>query len=1088
MDNLKELIREFKAALDDEIRFIKKKGGSSKFLGRNGVLVEERGGRFIYVFVIDTPLPLPDDVPVNVRSQDSNVQGHIVNIEGLRITIALSQNLGPKISEVTITADPYYLLEILKKRFEEVEEGKINLNEDMIRKVFGLMDSKVGHDDDFQEREDYPIDDQKKRAIARSLGSEVTYVWGPPGTGKTRTLSALAEIFLKKGFSVLIVSHTNIAVDNAIQRIAPLLRKDNDEDYHSGKVIRYGNSQLKDLPDEVTLEYWVTRKSKKLTEEKKRWEEQRSRIESELAEKNKMLEIYAETHQVSKEILSIQERIEKRTDLLEEVSQSIQESKEQLGDVDNKIMRTEAASRFKKFLLGISPEELQKERERLLVSISQETENRRDCQRQLNNATGLLNEKKEESRNLCYTLNELTTYLPIIIECSNKACGQKLKINPKGSTRGLVTCTVCGNRFEYTFGKDDVASEDTLREEVDVAKDELTRVIKKISEMSDRLSQIEEHILKQASLLATTLTKVYVDPKIHKRRFDILIVDEASMAPLPMLFFGSGLGTQKAIIIGDFRQLAPIARANSELVNKWLKRDIFDQTGIIDALDRNEDNEKLMSLTEQHRMHKSIVQVVNNPIYDNRLRTAQKERKEAIKEQETISRRPFSGKTVVICDTSEFNPWCSTSSSGSLFNIYSAFLSLYLAEEALNSQISDIGIITPYAAQSRLLHKMVEDKGRVEIDPSSVHRFQGREKELIILDLAEGPPHQIRWLGNVNRTSDSARLINLAITRAKSKLIVIANLQYLNKKLTKNSILRRILDHLTENHTVVDTNTFFTFIPDHFSIEEMMNHERLLASDISIDDRTYFYTQAYFYPFFYRDLQECKKELVILSPFITRRRVDSLVNHFRQLLGKGKDILVVTKPIREQKFGGEVDEETTRYLKQIGVHVSFRRKMHEKLAIVDKSIIWQGSLNILSHRNTTELMTRIKTKEQRTAEELLKLLGIRTIKDIEKQEKTKSNIELLNKVGFGVCPNCGGKMILVKPPFGNLFLGCGNYRKTGCKETMQVDKEIIGKVYGKDYSTCERCGKPMEIRYSRKTRRRFLGCTGYPGCRFIRSF
>ena len=52
--------------------------------------------------------------------------------------MALNENIGPKIPEITITADSYYLLKILKERLEEVKEGKINLNENLISKVFWL--------------------------------------------------------------------------------------------------------------------------------------------------------------------------------------------------------------------------------------------------------------------------------------------------------------------------------------------------------------------------------------------------------------------------------------------------------------------------------------------------------------------------------------------------------------------------------------------------------------------------------------------------------------------------------------------------------------------------------------------------------------------------------------------------------------------------------------------------------------------------------------------------------------------------------------------------------------------------------------
>jgi DNA-binding XRE family transcriptional regulator len=42
----------------------------------------------------------------------------------------------------------------------------------------------------------------------------------------------------------------------------------------------------------------------------------------------------------------------------------------------------------------------------------------------------------------------------------------------------------------------------------------------------------------------------------------------------------------------------------------------------------------------------------------------------------------------------------------------------------------------------------------------------------------------------------------------------------------------------------------------------------------------------------------------------------------------------------------------------MGVHVTLRKKIHQKLAVIDEDILWEGSLNILSHYDTVERMTR----------------------------------------------------------------------------------------------------------------------------------
>jgi superfamily I DNA and/or RNA helicase len=85
---------------------------------------------------------------------------------------------------------------------------------------------------------------------------------------------------------------------------------------------------------------------------------------------------------------------------------------------------------------------------------------------------------------------------------------------------------------------------------------------------------------------------------------------------------------------------------------------------------------------------------------------------------------------------------------------------------ALGVQPADIAVITPYAAQARLLREMITAEG-LEID--TVDGFQGREKEVIVISLVRSNP-----AGEVGFLSDVRRM-NVALTRARRKLIVIGD-------------------------------------------------------------------------------------------------------------------------------------------------------------------------------------------------------------------------------------------------------------------------------------------------------------------------
>ncbi len=117
-----------------------------------------------------------------------------------------------------------------------------------------------------------------------------------------------------------------------------------------------------------------------------------------------------------------------------------------------------------------------------------------------------------------------------------------------------------------------------------------------------------------------------------------------------------------------------------------------------------------------------------------------------------------------------------------------------------------------------------------------------------------------------------------------------------------------------------------------------------------------------FYPSFINDLLECEEEVIIESPFISLARMDHLFPIFEKLIEKDIKVYVITKSANLLK------EPLASYSRQIikefeilGVHVlSATNNHHRKLAILDRKILWEGSLNILSQTKSREIMRRIQ--------------------------------------------------------------------------------------------------------------------------------
>ena len=126
---------------------------------------------------------------------------------------------------------------------------------------------------------------------------------------------------------------------------------------------------------------------------------------------------------------------------------------------------------------------------------------------------------------------------------------------------------------------------------------------------------------------------------------------------------------------------------------------------------------------------------------------------------------------------------------------------------------------------------------------------------------------------------------------------------------------------------------------------------------------TKLFNEDTFYAAFLKDLDTCGAEVIIESPFVTCKRIAILLPALKRLKAKGVKAAVNTRDPFEQ------DDERNRadahraiaQLQSIGVQVVFTAGHHRKLAVLDRKILYEGSLNILSQNNSREVMRRIES-------------------------------------------------------------------------------------------------------------------------------
>lgn len=277
-------------------------------------------------------------------------------------------------------------------------------------------------------------------------------------------------------------------------------------------------------------------------------------------------------------------------------------------------------------------------------------------------------------------------------------------------------------------------------------------------------------LISDSNMLFLTSSKFIIEKSLHSIEYDNLIIDEGSMMSIPHLLSLGSNAKKRIIIAGDFQQLSPIVLSKSNNAKKWLHKDLFSLLG------ENEENIKkhqsLIMLNQQRRSAKDIVELINGPFYSNSLQTITQ-----LSHSLAKNTPPSKGNVSFVQLPSDDNNKALYSKNRSKYNSFSRKHVLDLLSEILNTDskiILTIGVICPYRQQVLDYKKSFEEKGfnNEQVTVGTIHTFQGSERDIIIWDIVDTKNQQI---GLLYRGKTGERLVNVAITRAKSKLIIVGD-------------------------------------------------------------------------------------------------------------------------------------------------------------------------------------------------------------------------------------------------------------------------------------------------------------------------
>lgn len=681
------------------------------------------------------------------------------------------------------------------------------------------------------------LDESQKKAIAEAMGSRISVITGAPGTGKTQVIENLLANALIQGKKVLVASKNNKAVDNVKDRFDTL--------DSTGYFLRFGSRQVVSTSTLPSIERVITEigrlQDNTVAYDSYRGQYQQAvlKIQQGKAQLSRILQLSNELRDLATKKANAQNVLQQiepeHTNKVDEIKKryssmlplsdcSVDELNKCLSTI--KTLENNLTAKFTGFfgfwhrafsvkksaalLLNsvecfplalksyssnpqyelcsnmsdfkshqILFEQIKKWRELVKNGLTyKQTLNSEDlrynrAKKSAEQALSILVSEEQQKKS---ELNSLNNSLPSIQSSIEEGKRWIMENSLK-----MVAAYIHHNKLKDGAVRDITSYKAYMPDQIPWKDDEYMRFTQRARAFLDifNLCSVTSLSTKNAFPLASEL-------------FDMVIIDEASQcdiaSALPLI-----MRTKQLVVIGDPMQLRHISAvkveeeqeikkklglANSHYV-KYAECSLYDYCK--DYISSVTSGQSVTYMLSYHyRCYPSIIGYSNDMFYGGVMG-----QRLVVKTDTSRLKGNPQGVVLVNVNGKQVNDNVN-------INEAEAKKSIELAVKAAQSYPDiTIGIVTPFRHQAEKINSMIPANYADRIEANTVHKYQGDEKDIMIYSLvvtSNSPDRKIFWIDNI-----VPNLVNVAVTRAKSTLYVVGNLDYIKSHSNENKPLGHLV-------------------------------------------------------------------------------------------------------------------------------------------------------------------------------------------------------------------------------------------------------------------------------------------------------